>query len=159
MKNNNIVKLVACIAVCEIAGAIGAIFTFPAIETWYAGLQKPSFSPPNTVFGPVWTILYLLMGVSLYLIIKKGIKARQEKEAVIIFGVQLGLNFLWSILFFGLKSPLFALADIALLWVAILATIIAFFRISKKAAFLLVPYLLWVSFALVLNFTILILNP
>lgn len=158
MKPANIAKLAASIALCEFAGIIGSIFTFPAIGTWYATLQKPFFSPPNWVFAPAWTALYFLMGIALYLVIKNGIRGRNAKIAVSVFAVQLILNALWSFLFFGLKSPLYSFLEIIALWIAIAAAIIAFSRISRRAALLLVPYLLWVSFAAVLNFSILLLN-
>ncbi|MBS3057309.1 MAG: tryptophan-rich sensory protein [Candidatus Diapherotrites archaeon] len=159
MKAGNIAKLIGSIALCEFAGVIGSIFTFPAIATWYASLQKPFFSPQNWVFAPVWTALYFLMGIALYLVIKKGIKGRNAKIAVSAFAVQLVLNALWSFLFFGLKSPLYSFVEIIALWIAIAATIIAFSKISKRAALLLVPYILWTSFAAVLNFSIMALNP
>jgi len=132
---------------------VGSIFTTPAIPGWYATLQKPSFSPPNFLFAPVWTTLYILMGISLALILNK-----KNKTAIIFFVVQLVLNSLWSILFFGLKSPKLAFVEIIFLWLAILITILKFFKISKLAGWLFVPYLLWVSFASVLNLTIVRLN-
>ncbi|MBI2530208.1 MAG: tryptophan-rich sensory protein [Candidatus Diapherotrites archaeon] len=159
MKPGNIAKLIACIALCGFAGAIGGIFTFPAIATWYASLQKPFFSPPNWVFAPAWTALYFLMGIALYFVIKNGIKGRNAKIAVSAFAAQLVLNAFWSFLFFGLKSPLYAFVEIIALWLAIAATIITFSKISKRAALILVPYLLWVSLAAVLNFSIVVLNP
>ncbi len=158
MKPKNIAKLAACIALCEFAGIIGSIFTFPAIGAWYATLQKPFFSPPNWIFAPAWTALYFLMGIALYLVIKNGIKSRNAKIAVSVFAVQLILNALWSFLFFGLKSPFYAFVEIIALWLAIAAAIITFSGISRRAALLLVPYILWVSFAAVLNFSIMLLN-
>lgn len=154
----NILKLLFCIVVCEAAGLIGTIFTSPAIPGWYATLTKPELSPPNWIFGPVWTTLYALMGIVAYLVWKKGIERRDVRIALSVFGVQLVLNTLWSILFFGLKSPGLALVEIALMWVAILASIVLFSRISKAAAWLLVPYILWVSFAAYLNYAIWALN-
>ena len=151
-------KLVISIFLPLIAGFIGSVFTTSSITTWYAALNKPSFNPPNWIFGPVWTILYLLMGISLYLIWSKGIKKRSSKTALVVFLIQLALNSLWSILFFGLKSPFLAFIEIIILWFMILATIINFYRISKIASYLLIPYLLWVSFAFVLNFSIVLLN-
>ena len=155
--------LVACVVVSELAGIIGSVFTTPSIGTWYAGLAKPSFNPPAWVFGPVWTTLFLLMGVALYLVWTKrtGFLFFSNKKiglAVGIFGVQLVLNTLWSILFFGLHSPGAALAEIVFLWLAILGTIVAFYKISKPAAYLLVPYIAWVSFAVVLNYMLWRLN-
>ena len=149
--------MIISILICQGAGLAGSLFTMPAISSgWYAGLIKPRFTPPSWVFAPAWTTLFLLMGIALYLVwIKEGEK---KKKALIIFAVQLVLNALWSILFFGLKSPLLGMIDIIFLWAAILGTIIAFGKISKKAGWLLAPYLGWVSFASLLNFYILKLN-
>ena len=147
------VRFIVSIFVCLAAGLVGSIFTTPAIPGWYATLQKPSFSPPNFLFAPVWTTLYILMGISLALILNK-----KNKTAIIFFVVQLVLNSLWSILFFGLKSPKLAFVEIIFLWLAILITILKFFKISKLAGWLFVPYLLWVSYASVLNLTIVKLN-
>lgn len=146
----NFIKLLISIIVCQVAGVIGAIFTTPAISGWYKSLQKPFFNPPNWIFSPVWIFLFLLMGISLYLVWDRGV--RENKKAIIIFGVQLVLNIFWSIIFFGLKSPGFAFLEIIILWLAILTTIISFYKVSKTAGLLLIPYILWVSFALILNF-------
>ena len=146
------------VLVCQATGAVGSLFTSPSIPTWYASLQKPNFNPPNWIFAPVWTILFLLMGVSLYLIWSKGLRDKKVKTAFFIFAIQLILNMLWSFLFFGLQSPLYAFIEIIILWMAILLTIASFYKISKIAGYLLLPYILWVSFAAVLNFSILILN-
>lgn len=154
----NILKLIGCIVLCQLAGLIGSIFTFEAIPTWYAALIKPPFNPPNWVFGPVWTVLYTLMGISLFLVWKKGDKGFNIKNAVIIFIIQLLLNAVWSAIFFGAKSVLSAFILISLLWIAILLTMIQFNKVSKPAAYLLLPYLLWVSFASYLNLSIYILN-
>jgi len=153
-KGIKILKLIISILICQGAGAIGSLFTSPAISTWYATIQKPSFNPPNWIFAPVWTLLFLLMGISLYLIWSKGFKDKEIKTAIFIFFAQLILNIFWSILFFGLQSPLYAFIEIIILWVAILFTIISFYKISKTAAFLLLPYILWVSFAGYLNYSI-----
>jgi tryptophan-rich sensory protein len=158
MRINNFSKLVIAIAICEFAGIIGSVFTMPSIPTWYAGLVRPALNPPAWVFGPVWTILFVLMGNSAFLIWRKGLTRKDAKIAISIFIVQLLLNVLWSIIFFGLHNPAGAFIDIILLWLAILTTIIAFSKISKAAAWLLVPYILWVSFAAYLNFAIWILN-
>ena len=158
MKYNNLFKLLLSIIICEAAGFVGAIFTSPAINLWYVDLRKPGFNPPNWIFAPVWTILFVLMGVSLYLIWKKGLKAKENKPAVYVFLVQLILNIFWSVLFFGLHSPVAGFVEIIFLWLAILWTIIKFYKISKASAYLLVPYILWVSFAGILNLSILILN-
>ena len=150
-------KLIASIIICQLAGIIGAIFTTPSISGWYTNLNKPFFNPPSWLFGPVWTLLYLLMGISLFFVWnqKKGVKT---KTALIIFAIQLGLNALWSIIFFGLHSPLVAFLEIIVLWLFIILTIIKFFPISKISAYLLIPYLLWVSFAGFLNLFIVRLN-
>jgi tryptophan-rich sensory protein len=150
-------KLIISIVTCQLAGIIGALFTTPAIPTWYATLVKPSFNPPSWLFGPAWTILYILMGISLYLIWTKKTQIN-KKSALIIFSLQLILNSLWSILFFGLKNPLLAFFEIIAMWLVILATIVKFYPISKKASYLLIPYILWVSFASVLNLFIVRLN-
>lgn len=147
-------KLVISLVLPFIASLIGSLFTSNSISTWYVNLVKPSFNPPNWIFGPVWTLLYFLMGLSLYFVwIKK-----YDFKTFRIFGIQLFLNTLWSILFFGLQKPLYAFIEIILLWVAILLTIISFYKIDKKAAYLLIPYILWVSFAAILNLAIFILN-
>lgn len=151
-------KLIISILVCEGVGISGTPFTLSAIPTWYAGLEKPFFSPPNWIFGPVWTILYLLMGISFYLLWVKGWKKKSVRYAGILFGIQLLLNFLWTPLFFGLRSPLLGLIDILLLLGVLIYTISKIFPISKTAAYLLVPYLLWISFATMLNAAVLILN-
>lgn len=150
-------KLILSLTLPFLAGAVGSFFTFEAIPTWYATLQKTPLSPPNWVFGPVWTTLYLLMGLSFYLILIK--KEKRKKEiAIELFLIQLVLNALWSILFFGLQNPLFAFVEILFLWAVILLTIIYFHKISKPAAYLLYPYITWVSFAAYLNLSILVLN-
>lgn len=147
-----IFRLFLCIAICLGAGFISSIFTTPSIPSWYAGLNKPSFTPPNWIFGPVWTTLYALMGISLFLIWRKGFSDHRVKIAIVIFFVQLILNMLWSFMFFGLHSPFAGLMNIFLLWLAIVSTILLFIPLSKAAAVLLIPYILWVSFAAVLNY-------
>jgi translocator protein len=154
-----ILKILICIIICESAGVIGSIFTTPAIPGWYAALVKPSFTPPNWVFAPVWTSLYLLMGISAFLVWRKSLDNHLLNSGLRIFILQLILNTLWSFLFFGLKSPLLGLIEIVLLWVAIILAILSFFRVSKVAGILLLPYILWVSFAAILNFSIWRLNP
>lgn len=151
----NLPKLIFAIGICLGAGILGSFFTVSSPSagglTWYFTLNKPFFSPPNWVFGPVWTILYILMGISLYLVWIK-------REVPGIFWIQLILNALWSMIFFGLKNPSAALIDIIALWIAIVLTIKAFSKINKLAANLLYPYLAWVSFASVLNLAIVLLN-
>ena len=156
---NNVIRFVTAVAVCQLAGLIGSVFTRPAIPGWYAALSKPSFSPPNWVFAPVWTTLFLLMGIALYLVWTRGLGKAEVRTAMLLFGGQLVLNVLWSVLFFGLHLPLYAFMEIVVLWVAILLTIIYFWRVTAAAGILLLPYLLWVSFATVLNFSLWRLNP
>ena len=158
MKIKSLGQLLLCILLCQAIGGIGALFTTPEISGWYATLQKPSFNPPNWIFGPVWTTLFLLMGVSLWLILKKDTNAPTRKTALIAFIIQLALNSIWSFLFFKLHSPLAGLIEITLLWVAIFFWIVKTYPISKIAATINLPYLAWVSFASVLNFWIWKLN-
>ncbi|NYZ76698.1 tryptophan-rich sensory protein [Candidatus Micrarchaeota archaeon] len=158
MDYKNAAKLVAAVLLCQLAGILGAVFTTPSIPTWYATLIKPAFTPPSWIFGPAWITLYALMGIALYLVWRKGEEGADIKKALSIFGIQLVLNTLWSILFFGLHSPLYGLACIIALWAAIAVSIFLFYKISRAAAILLIPYLLWVSFATILNFHIWQLN-
>jgi len=146
------------IAICLLAGVLGSVFTTPAIPTWYATLIKPSFAPPNWLFFPVWTALFIMMGISLFLVWQKGLENVQIKIAISIFGVQLILNVIWSAAFFGLRSPLAGLIEICILWIFIVVTILKFMKISKTAGLLLIPYIFWVSFAAVINFFIWRLN-
>jgi benzodiazapine receptor len=155
----DIVKLVVSILACQLAGVIGSLFTAPAVPTWYAALRKPPFTPPGWVFSPVWITLYALMGISAYLIWRNGLGNKGVRIALGVFIAQLVVNALWSVMFFGLKSPLAGLITIAVLWILICLTTLLFLRISTPAGTLLVPYLLWVSFASVLNFFLWRLNP
>ncbi len=152
----NIKKLTVSLLLCFSVALLGSISTLPSITTWYVTLNKPFLTPPNWIFGPVWTFLYFLMGVSFYLIWNK--KTKSKKVALQVFLIQLALNLLWSLVFFGIHMPLLAFIIILFLWAAILYTILLFLRISKPAAFLLTPYILWVSYALFLNLFIVILN-
>ncbi|MBX7041782.1 MAG: tryptophan-rich sensory protein [Ignavibacteria bacterium] len=149
---SNLLKLIISIGVCLFAGAIGSYFTADAIPGWYETLNKPEFNPPNWVFGPVWTFLYILMGISLFLVWKEGPGNTKVKPAMLMFWVQLGLNILWSVVFFGMRNISGGLLVIILLWVSILFTILRFRKISAVAGTLLVPYILWVTFASALNF-------
>jgi tryptophan-rich sensory protein len=153
-----IIPLITSILICESAGIIGSVFTFSAITTWYMHLNKPWFNPPNFLFGPVWTFLYFLMGISLYLVWKKGVKNKEKRRALMVFAGQLFFNAIWSIVFFGLKSPLGGLFIIIILWLLIIETIRRFYKIDKNSSFLLMPYLVWVTFATILNFSIWVLN-
>ena len=151
-------KLALCLIACQVAGLFGSFFTIRSVETWYVTIEKPAFNPPNWVFAPVWTTLFLMMGVAAFLVWRKGLELRPVKVALGLFVAQLILNTLWSPAFFGLRSPLAGLVVIALLWPAVILTIRSFFPVSKVAALLLVPYMLWISFAAVLNTSILVLN-
>lgn len=153
-----IIKAIVSILVCQAAGFAGSFFTTPAIPAWYEGLAKPSFTPPDVVFAPVWTFLFLIMGIALFLVWRTGFQDVKVRKGMVLFGVQLALNVSWSIAFFGFRSPLTGLIVIAVLWVAILATMLYFFRISRMAGVLLVPYIAWVSYAAVLNASLYILN-
>ena len=159
MKIKDILKLIIAIAICQVIGNIGTIFTISAISTWYVTLQKPSFTPPNWLFGPVWTTLFTLMGISLYLVWNKGLENKNVKSSVFIFFLQLVLNVFWSFLFFGLKFPFYAFIEIIILWITIAVTIFKFYNVSKKAGLIIIPYLVWVSVALALNYYVWILNP
>lgn len=150
-------KFVISISICLGVGSLGSFFTAPKISSWYATLEKPFFTPPNWIFGPVWTILYFLMGCSLYLVWQK-VGDKNIKLAVLVFGGQLFLNISWSLVFFTLESPILALGVIILLWLAICLTIYLFYDISAWSSYLLIPYLIWVSFAIILNLAIVILN-
>mgnify|MGYP001559102297 CR=1 FL=1 len=154
----NLPKLIVSIAVCELVGIMSTPFTLAAIPTWYSTLVKPPFSPPNSIFGPVWTLLYMMMGVSFFLIWQLGGKKKKVKTAMYYFGVQLALNFLWSITFFGLRSPVLGLVTIVALLALIILTMKHFYPLSRAAFYLLVPYLLWVTFATILNGAIVLLN-
>jgi benzodiazapine receptor len=161
MEKNTLIatsKLITSIVICQLAGVIGSIFTTPAISTWYAALKKPVFTPPNWVFSPAWITLFVLMGISAFLVWNKGLSDQRVKIALSIFVAQLILNALWSAMFFGLRSPLAGLIEIAVLWIAILLSILYFFKVSEIAGILLLPYILWVSFAAILNFSIWRLN-
>jgi tryptophan-rich sensory protein len=150
--------LVAFIVLCEFAGLFGSIFTFSSIPTWYASLNKPAFTPPGWLFGPVWTALYFLMGISAYMIYESRSRKQNARKALFVFGAQLVLNVLWTVAFFGLRSTQLGLVAIVLLWIAIAATIIEFARVRRSAALILMPYILWVTFAAFLNYFVLILN-
>lgn len=151
-------KLLLCLGGSQLAGILGAFFTRAAIPGWYALLNKPSFTPPNWLFGPAWITLYLLMGIAAYLVWRKGLPAPGVRPALAVFLVQLALNALWSPVFFGLRSPLAGAVVIVLLWLAIVITIFLFWQVAKPAALLLIPYILWVSYASVLNISIWLLN-
>lgn len=153
----SILKFILCISLPLLIGAVSGIATSANIPNWYVTLNKPSFNPPNYLFAPVWTTLYLLMGISFYLILKTP-QIEQRKKAVIAFTVQLCLNFMWSFLFFAFHAIGFALIEIIMLLCCILWMIFTFYKINKIAAIINIPYILWVSFASILNASIYILN-
>jgi translocator protein len=153
----NAVKLFVSIIACNVIGGIGALVTNPNSE-WFISLAKPSFQPPNWIFGPVWTLLYTLMGISFFLLWKNGFNSPSQKRALLFFAVQLLLNSLWSFLYFGWHKIGFAAIEICLLWVAILVCALSFYSEHKVSGLLFIPYLLWVSFATVLNITLWVLN-
>jgi translocator protein len=142
----NIVSFVIAQVICFAAAGIGGAFTASSVRTWYPEIQKPTWNPPEWVFGPVWTALYFMMGVSVWLVWRSG-GWPGARTALILFGIQLVLNAVWSFIFFGARNPGFAFVEILLLWCAIVATIVAFWAHSKTASGLLVPYLAWSSFA------------
>jgi benzodiazapine receptor len=158
MSWTDVIKLIVSIVMCEGAGGIGAIFTTPAIPTWYAGLKKPGFTPPNSVFGPIWITLYLLMCIAVFMVWRVGLNQDGVTIAFTVFWVQLVLNVLWSVIFFGLKSLFGGMALIMILRIAILVTIILFFGVSAIAGGLLIPYIIWVSIATNLNIQVWRLN-
>ena len=158
MKLQDILRLLGSIAVCQLAGVVGSFFTTPSIPTWYSGLNKPFFTPPNWLFGPVWITLYILMGISLFLVWQKGFKSKDSKIALSVFGIQLFLNSMWSIVFFGFQAPFYGFVVILVLWAAIAGSIVLFYRISKTAGLILLPYIVWVTLAAALNFFIWRLN-
>lgn len=155
---NIYLKLFISIFICLIIGGVSGYFTVNEIPTWYATLNKPSFNPPNWIFSPVWTTLYILMGISFWLIWKSNGKEGIKNRAMLYFAIQIILNFFWSIIFFSFHQPGIAFIEIVLMWLFILFSIISFYPISKIASYLLVPYICWVSFASVLNFFIWRLN-
>ncbi len=152
-----VIKFITSVFVPFAAAAIGSAVTFPNIATWYAALNKPFFSPPNWLFGPVWTVLYLLMGLSLYLVWVAKYK-KTKRPAFVMFGVQLALNTLWSVVFFGLHAPWVGVVIILLLLASIIAAIRLFWPINRTAAYLMLPYAAWVSFATLLNIAVAGLN-
>ncbi|OGN04088.1 MAG: TspO protein [Candidatus Yanofskybacteria bacterium RIFCSPHIGHO2_02_FULL_44_12b] len=158
MRLNNFWKLAIAIAITETAGIVGSLFTVSEIPGWYTGLIKPALNPPGYIFGPTWTILYALMGIAAFLIWKTGWEQKRVKIALGIFILQLLLNAAWSIIFFGLHSPFWALIDIAAMWLAVIWTMVKFYPIRKKASYLLLPYIAWIAFAAYLNYMIWVLN-
>jgi translocator protein len=153
----NFFKLLVSLAIPLIIGFLGSFFTSSSVDSWYKTINKPFFNPPNWIFGPVWTFLFILIGLSFYFIWIKGF-GKDKAKTIIIFSLQMFFNLLWSFLFFGLKSPLLGLFGIIILLFFILANIFVFYKISKIAGLLLLPYFFWVCFAFILNISIVILN-
>lgn len=151
-------KLPIVIALCLLVGSLSGYATADSISGWFTTLEKPFFNPPNWIFGPVWTVLYILMGVSAGLVWKSDANFEPKKKALLFFTFQLIVNGLWSLLFFGLQNPTLAFVDIIILLALIVYTIKLFKPIHKTASTLLIPYLLWVSFATILNLSIVVLN-
>ncbi len=154
----NIWKLIISIAIPLAVGFLGSYFTRPEIDTWYQSIEKPSWQPPSWAFGPVWTTLYVMMGVAFYLVWKNESRSRNRKLAMIFWSMQLVLNFFWSYIFFNQHKLGLAVVEIIALWIFIFITIILFGRVNKLAAWLMVPYISWVSFASLLTYTIYTLN-
>jgi len=153
----NVFKFIIAVAIPEVVGGISGFLTFESIKNWYSTLHKPVFNPPNYIFGPVWTILYFLMGISLYIIWQQP-TGEKRTRAIWFFSLQLFLNFCWSIIFFTLQRPDFSMIEIVLLWLAIVTMIVTMRQVKPLAGYLQIPYLLWVSFASALNFSIWLLN-
>ncbi len=151
-------KLFLSVTACELAGVVGAFLTVPTLNTWYALLTKPSFTPPSWFFPPAWVLLYLLMGIGLYVVWAKGFERPEVRNAMRMFAVQFVLNVLWPIIFFGNRNIGVGLACIIALWISVALTVVEFGRVSRKSAVFLFPYLVWVSFAFFLNYGFWVLN-
>ena len=151
-------RIAVAVAICLVVGALSGFATQSSVDTWYTTLNKPSFNPPNWIFAPVWTLLYILMGIAAGIVWGQGYSNKSVKTALYFFGFQLLLNASWSIVFFGLQNPLPALVILLILLVLILLTIRRFYVVNRTAAYLMIPYLLWVLFAGLLNFKIVQLN-
>lgn len=154
---NKYIKFIIAVSLPLLIGFLGSIFTVTSINSWYMTLVKPFFNPPNWVFGPVWTLLYILMGIAFFLVWQKGYN-KDTSFAIHLFLIQLILNFFWSFIFFYGQNPFLAFIEILALWLVIAITIVEFKEIDFRTVYLLTPYLLWVSFATVLNFAIFMLN-
>lgn len=157
MSFKKIITLLLCIVIPLSLGFVSGIISSSGVTDWYQNIQKPAFNPPSWVFGPVWTVLYILMGISIYLTLQQP-ASKLRNTALVLQTVQLSLNFWWSIIFFAMENPAFALLEIILLWLSILVLIIVTWRVKRVAAYLLLPYLAWVNFAAILNASIWILN-
>lgn len=157
-RRNGWPALLASIALALAVSVIGGLATASSVTTWYAGLNKPAFNPPNAVFGPVWTTLYVLMALAAWRVWRAGSGGGPRSPALVLYALQLALNLAWSLIFFGLRQPALALAEIVILLAAIVATIAAFWRVDRPAALMMTPYAAWVAFATVLNWEIWRLN-
>lgn len=154
-----VLPVVIGVLICLAAGLLGSMVTMPAVESmWFIDLNKPVFQPPNWLFAPVWTILYILMGVAAGIVYVEGKNKMEGKTALILFAVQLVLNILWSFMFFGVHTLLGASVNIVLLWGTLLATIIYFFKLNRAAGWMMIPYILWVTFATILTITLFVMN-
>jgi len=153
-------RLLISLLIVFLAGFIGSYFTYPGIQSWYAGLNKPAIALPNWLFAPVWSALYVLMAFSFYFVWNKSKVSNKVlvNECMTLFIIQLVLNSLWSIIFFGLHNISLALVEILVLWSFLFLTIVKFYKIDKKSAYLLIPYILWVSFAALLNYSFMAVN-
>lgn len=158
MKIPDTLRLVIALVACQVAGVVGSLFTVRSVGTWYETLNRPSYAPPNAVFGPVWITLYVLMGIAAFLIWRRGLQYPGVRQGLLAFIVQLVFNSGWSIAFFGMRSPLAGLLVIVVLWLEILITMIYFFRVVRTAGYLMLPYFAWVTFAAVLNYGFFALN-
>jgi tryptophan-rich sensory protein len=157
MKRVDIIKLIISLAVPLLAGGASTVWTINSIPTWYASLNKPWFTPPNVAFGPVWTILYILMGVALFLVWRTS-RDRTRDAGIALFAAQLAVNVIWTFVFFGLENTLYGVLAIIPLWILIAATIYQFYKLDKWASYLLVPYIVWVTIATALNVSVYLLN-
>lgn len=155
---NNVVKFIIAVAIPLVVGSLSGFFTVTGVESWYQTINKPAWNPPNWLFGPVWTTLYVMMGVALFIIWKSDTSTELKKIAYTLFAIQLVFNFFWSFIFFNQHLVGWALIEMVIMWVFILLTIFSFAQVDKIAAWLLVPYNSWVSFAIILNYTIWQLN-
>ncbi len=151
-------RLIVSIIIVFLAGAVGTVYTLKEITGWYAYLPKPGWTPPNWAFGPIWSILYILMGISLFLVWREGLDKKNVQIGVLVFAVSLAINVIWSLVFFGTHNIFGGLVLVLILWISILINIVVFYRISKPAGLILIPYLMWVSIASYLNYAVFLLN-
>jgi tryptophan-rich sensory protein len=157
-RKGGLIAAAISIAIALAAGGVGGFATASSVTTWYATLNKPAFNPPNAVFGPVWTALYVLMALAAWRVWRAGPAAGRRRAALWLYAIQLALNLAWSLIFFGLRQPGPAFAEVILLWAAIAATTVLFWRIDRPAGLMMLPYIAWVSFAALLNFAVWRLN-